>query len=312
MIRQIIFLIWCGLCHVHTQAANDITTVPFLPVDDLVIIEAIIDNQKGNFIVDTGAQDLFLNKKYFKGRKEYRNEQTWDINGKVSTPEFYYAKKVQIQAFEKKRMTGKVIDLSHHEKIKNIPIHGILGYAIFKNMELTFDFKNRKLTLFKLNRKGEKLGEAANLDSEPTDSFNLHMSCHIPFLIGFIGEKRLRLGIDSGSEINILNKNSVKKYQKELTYQQPLLVSGFSKKKKQVKMATLAHLEIDESIFYQLNFALMDLYIFKKQKTVKLDGLLGSEFLQNCKMSINYRTKKLYLWQTEKQQLAINKNKIIK
>jgi len=56
----------------------------------------------------------------------------------------------------------------------------------------------------------------------------------------------------------------------------------------------------------------MDLQIFKKQKTVKLDGLLGNEFLQMCKMSINYRTRKLYLWQTEKRQLVINKNKIIK
>lgn len=312
MIRQIILLVCVGLCHAYCQATTPFTTVPFIQLDDLILIEVVIDNQAGNFIVDTGAPELFLNKKYFKGRREKNIEQSWDINGQVDFTEIYYTKKLQIRTFERKRMNGRVVDLSHHEKLKSTPIHGILGHAVFKNMELVFDYQTAQLTFHHLDRKGNRLAKNSYEFNHPTDSFELHMARHIPFLVGFVGNKRLRLGIDSGAEINLLHQNALKKHPEYLDFKQSILISGFSKQTQQVKTATLSHLEIDDAIFKKMDFAHLNLKLLRNQKTIQLDGILGSVFIQNCKMSINYRKKKLYLWQTEHQQLAVSKKNGIK
>ena len=307
MLHPIAALVCCGLCFAQARATNFCTIIPFIQVDDLILVEVTIDGKTGNFIVDTGAPTLFLNKKYFKGRIENKEEQSWDINGAVSFSEVYYTKKLQIQTFEKKKMAARVIDLSHQEKAKNTVIYGVLGYDIFKNMELVFDFDKKELSLYKLDKKGNRLWKNDHSFDYPTDSFTLNMSRHIPFLVAFIDGKRLRLGIDSGAEMNILERDVFKNQSYLLDYQQPVLVNGFSNRKKQVRTAALSNLEVEDATFKRMNFALMDLSLLQGHRGVKLDGMLGSNFLKSCRMSINYRKKKFYLWQTENQQLAIRK-----
>lgn len=79
-----------------------------------------------------------------------------------------------------------------------------------------------------------------------------------------------------------------------------------------VRTGTLSHLEIEDSEFKQMDFAIMNLGNLRNNQSIKLDGILGTPFLQNCKMSINYRQRKLYLWQPEKPTLAVKKSNRIK
>ena len=68
------------LCTNTTLASSyelkpDLTQIPFTLVKDLLIVEATINGETGNFIFDTGAAGLTLNWNHFK-------KESWKPEGK--------------------------------------------------------------------------------------------------------------------------------------------------------------------------------------------------------------------------------------
>ena len=63
------------------EILNEHTTrIPFKLIDNLIVIEAELLDQKGNFIVDTGSETLILNKAHFKTRTPH-NAKTRTTSG---------------------------------------------------------------------------------------------------------------------------------------------------------------------------------------------------------------------------------------
>ena len=186
------------------------------------------------------------------------------------------------------------------EKIKKQPIAGILGYTIFKDYGLHIDFNCQQISLFllKMNRK-----YSLPIADAPTDSFDFKMSGHIPYLSIKLGEKSLKMGIDFGSERNVLQSEIVDLQRFEVKGN--LLLAGLSNQAQRQPIGVLSGFAIGNLEVEALEVVLTDFGLASAELPVRLDGILGVAFFKQFKVAINYQQKKIYFWrQTEVKDAA--------
>ncbi len=275
----------------HTLQAADVSiTVPFKFVGNAMFVEATINGQPGTFLFDTGASDLILNSHYFSGTEE--RSEVVGLYGEVLTVQHLIAKQIEIAGVNIAKDLALVMDLSALEQVKKLPIAGIIGYSVLKTYELQIDFERQQIMLSKLkgNRKRSPDGPYAS-----ADAFDFKMSGHIPYLEMRLGEQLVRMGIDSGSERNILQPEILDLRQFEplgLLRLAGLAPEGRRQEKGYVHDVNLGGLSLDK-----LEVVLADLQAVSAELPVQLDGILGVQFLKDYKVAIHYQLRKIYLWQ---------------
>ena len=271
--------------------------VPFLLVGNSIFVEATVNGRTGNFLLDTGSPKLMLNSAWFSGSANaIANEYLVDLNGKVIKPKYLEVKSLEVQGLPMRCPTGYVLDLENIEEAKGIPVFGILGYAVFEHLELLFDFENQELVIFPLEKNG--LPDCESYLYCPVDSLDLKMSGHIPYVQAKLGGKSLRLGIDSGSEVNLLQPRAMKKAAEIFQTARKHNLQGLSDESKKRTVGWLREIKLGHLESQPLEVTLADLDHLNDYLPVDLDGILGSCFLMQGKMAINYRREKLYLWET--------------
>lgn len=255
-------------------------------VGGLVVVRASVDGQEGNFVLDTGAPGVVLNTK----RKEGNTVQAVGLGGGIELGE------VELAAFEwgmikKADFTGMTLDISQLEQASGRDLMGLIGYDVLQNYELLFDYRKRIIRMYDA-RKAEKFRPAGNTTIVP-----FKLNGHLPVLSVKMGGKRAYLGVDSGAEVNLLDDSFFAKLKGEhLTDMEVERVSGLDKRRQKVHSAKLDELEISDAEMENLRFLFLDLSPVQEQAEVRMDGVLGFPFFANHRISINYKKKKMYIW----------------
>ncbi len=269
----------------------DSTVIPFTLYKGLIFIEAHIGEKKGIFMLDTGAPSIFLNSYRFDDLEETDLVVT-GINGQIKA----HSKRINqliVNDVTWSNFDAVAVDLIHLEQVCKRQLLGLLGYNAFKDFELMIDYQNQELTLFKLDNKGNRLQLTT---SQPVHTGQLKMSKHLATVEAKINEFTLKLGIDTGAQTNLLHKKWNKKlYSHFLTYQK-VRVDGAIKSTTQNSKGLFDKMTICEKPFQRMKTLLTDLSHFNDNYHIKLDGLLGYEFLAKSKFSINFKKKELYFW----------------
>ena len=295
--RTRLLLLLAMVCPFCTMASQPLVhIVPFSFVGKLIVVDAIVDGQKGCFIIDTGAPDLILNGAYFEGYSVILEPgQVRDINGDVGPARYLDVKEFQISSKTFKRQLARVIDLGHLEAIRDTPLLGVIGYRFFKNVELVMDFSKNQLCMIELDRKGNRLGD--NYHTSPTDSVRLKMKSHFPYVSAFINGRKVRLGVDTGSEVNVLGKHVTHRLRDFYFPTGDILVRGFSDKQTLTSKGRLQPLVIGQIDYSETEFVSMNTLAWQAGSDgSNLDGILGQPFFRQYKTAINYRKKMLYVW----------------
>jgi len=115
--------------------------VPFEMVNGLVIIEAEVDGETGNYIVDSGSNEILLNSSL-----EKRDVIFETLTGSVEGDETGI-NSLRVGSMEIKNLIGFSMDLSSLESVLEKEINGILGCSIFIPNTLVFDFSKKKLSI---------------------------------------------------------------------------------------------------------------------------------------------------------------------
>ena len=183
-----------------------------------------------------------------------------------------------------------------------------LGYAAFKDFELMIDYESKQLTLFKLDRRGNRLQKSSQ---KPLKISPFKMVKHLPVLEVVIDNFRLKLGIDTGAEMNLLHKKWERKlYNHFLTYEE-IELSGGSKKRKPSSQSVFDEMSIGNQPFIRMKTLIADLSHLMNNHHIKIDGLLGYEFLSKSVTSINFKKKEIYFWKpVENAKDLKNKTKV--
>jgi len=117
------------------------TVVPFKMIEGMMLVEATMNNQQGNYIIDTGAPTLVINQ-----QPTHSTTQGRGISQGLTTAE------MQVKTFEwsgihKENVFAFQVDISHLEAISGETIAGIIGYDILKEVELLVDYSTKSVQL---------------------------------------------------------------------------------------------------------------------------------------------------------------------
>ena len=285
---------------VPTTSKQNVILIPFELIGNLIIVKAKVNEQEGNFVVDTGADIMVLHSRFFT--KEYPsldansvsiNDQTEEI--KITQVHFKW------MGISRKNQSARVVDLSLIEKSKGIDILGFIGYPILKDFEVLFDYEEKTLTLFKLNSKGNRL-DKFYLTDEPTHQINLEMAYHFPYLTLQNGEESIHLLIDSGAEMNILSPQAEEKLTTSLEYVQTRHLIGFGQTRIPCKEYLVKNFKLEEMEWQGMHTLIQNMEGFNEFLEMDLDGFLGFEFLSQHKISINFQKRELLIWEQEVEE----------
>jgi len=272
------------------------TRIPFKTVDQLIVVEAELIGQLGNFIIDTGSETLILNSKYFNTNSPFYNtdKETNGVHGTIELVKERYIKALSINELNLKRLKADVIDLSHFEDIKKMNLLGIIGYSVLKDFEVFIDMHLNQITLTKLDKNGERLSEKVYAETF-NDSIDFTLKKHTIVLNGFIGGRKVKLGLDTAAEYNQLNKNLPQYILGYFYPSKTMKLTGASGKTMQVMAGNLYRFKLTDTTFFgPMKTVVTNLRKMNGAFGTNLDGVLGFEFFKQKRTIINYKKRKIY------------------
>lgn len=272
------------------------TRIPFKLIDNLIVIEAELLDQKGNFIIDTGSETLILNKVHFKAQKPHfgNSRETSGVIDVIDNPLEKRLREFIIKDITIEDKNSDVIDLSHIETSKKIHLLGIIGYDILKDYEVFIDMYLNQMTLSRVNSEGKKLDPREYLE-KIIDTVSFRLKKHTIVLEVSVNDEKLKFGLDTGAEYNQLNKRSSKKVLKYFYPNERLILVGASGRKIEVMAGKLYRVKLSDKIYFApMNTLLTNLNQMNEAFGTSLDGILGYEFFRQQRTIINYKKEKLY------------------
>lgn len=253
----------------------------------MVIVKATINDQEGDFILDTGSPGIIVN----SSNDELAFSQVGaGVNGTLKVGE------VEIDHFQwgiiqKDKVRGYALDVSHLESACGREILGLIGFEVIKNYELFFDYRNKTVKVFKAGA----TDFANNL--RPVTSIPFSLCGHVPVITAKIGGKRVHLGIDSGAEVNLLDWKFFQRLSSNLLSDvEEEELTGLEQQKQNVIAADVRTTIVQKDTLNEMRYVFTDLSALRQYFDAPIDGLLGFPFFKNQVISINYQKRRIYVW----------------
>jgi Kef-type K+ transport system membrane component KefB len=126
-VRKILwFVLFCFICHMAGAAhitnfripvsqQRDGYIVPFTLQGGLIIIQAMINDSMGNFVIDTGAEGLVLNNKYYQGVTD-ESRSYYGVNGRGRGLTVSKNNNISAEGLTFSGITADVVDLYGYRK----------------------------------------------------------------------------------------------------------------------------------------------------------------------------------------------------
>ena len=268
--------------------------IPLKRVNNLFLIEARIDSLEGNFIFDTGAPKLVLNKTYFRNWKLSGGSTAYGIAGTNTQIFRQVIDSLIIDSLYFTDLDADVVNLGHIETAKGVKILGLLGANLFTDMEMVIDERNSKLILYKLDKAGERIFKGDIDTLIPDIDIPIELYNDIIYLNGESAGKKLRFCFDTGAEINVLDNTVNNKVLSHFSLTNRAVLGGSSDQNVGVLRGELDYLIVDEDSLKNMAFVLTGLSSLETAYNTTLDGILGFPFLEKGLVIIYTKKKKLY------------------
>lgn len=278
---------------------DNVIEVPFTRMGKLIIVKVSINGVEKDFILDSGSGFTIINSKYIdeitttgvkrnktvlSSAKGVHNESLSGTNVVKATIDFY-----GIRVNEQDILS---YDISHLE-LDGRPIYGLIGHDLLRKYDVLYDYDRGVVTLinpeyFEAYRK-EKLSEHL-IETVP-----LEWRGHIPIVSIKIDRNYRKMGIDCGATANLLDVALLPRMPRYLNKIQTSELRGASTSKKNVTHALLKEFYVGKTLYKNTETVFSDIAHLNKDEEVKLDGLLGYEFLSKRPTLLSYQRKELLL-----------------
>lgn len=280
----------------HTQNPSPNTViVPFQLLVGLVVVKAEVDGQRGSFIVDTGANGLVLNERYFEPDRYLAEQQGVGLAGETSALGEREVDSLALEELVFRGVQAQTINLEQLEQNKKTKILGLIGYELLRDFEILFDYGNRILTFSKIDPNGNLLTPLPHT-SNKVDSLDFRLGNFIPVIEVTVDGVTQKMGLDTGAEYNLLNTKRWKDIRSSFKILRTIQIANTSEARVEALAGRLSRLVFKDK--YHCRSMLTVLTNFKALETIygtRLDGILGYEFLATWRISINYKKQQLFL-----------------
>ena len=269
---------------------NNEIIIPLKRAGKLLLIEGEVDGLTGNFIFDTGAPYLVLNRTYFRNY-DLRNELVASgITGGQSAIMVTRVKKLQIQNLWYGDVRADVAELGHIENARGVQILGLLGLNLFKSFIIEVDLSKGILKLTKCDKKGDS-GIVDRTEYDLVEDLDFYDNTI--FVKCEVAGKKLRFGLDTGAEINAVSSMSNKKVLESITITGRSRLMGTGSESVEIIFGKMEELRLGEVAFRDMQTVITQLDDMGEAYGVAIDGMLGYEFFSRGKVNINIPKKEI-------------------
>lgn len=270
----------------HKLPAGTDLRIPFDLVRGMIVMQAQMDQQTGRFILDTGAPLMVVNDEPQEVSRTAASFHQEIQVGETRINSFNWA------GTEEKSLEALVLDISHLESAFGRSLQGMIGYNALKRYEVFFDYENQ----FVLRCDPRK--NSLHRNSDPLYSIPFQLYDHLPVIIVQVGNRKLRLGLDTGACANLIDKKVLESLSEELFSVLPdEEVQGLDQSVKQVKAVEFKTVEVKDLAMSDVKFLTTELPELHTEDGTTLDGLVGYAFLSRMKFSINYPKGRIFVWE---------------
>lgn len=283
----------------YNTADSSGITIPFSRVGNLILVKATADTAEGSFILDTGCPGLVLNLTYFRHYPllEEGNIERKGITGSVEAAvrtmitDFTFAEKHHY------RIEADLVNLGHIENSKGVKILGLIGMQLLRNYEMIVDYEKNLVHLYSIGRKEsnsyrhEILKDTAAYRTMPVEIVSDRL-----ILRANIGGKKLRLIIDSGAEINILDSRLPDYVFEQVSITNRTLLNGVGSAKVEALQGNLSGMMVEGQPLETMPVLITNLEKSCFANGGCADGVIGFDILTAKKIGFNFVKRKMYIW----------------
>jgi len=279
------------------QAVPIATTVPFTVAENIIVVEAEINGVFGNYLVDTGAQAVTLNRPHFESSDiktaVLGHAMPSGANGIVHDVQGATDLKLTWGEIQIDGLHGLVMDLSHLETSIGVPIAGVIGYNVLERFQIHFDYAAGELTLYSLDENSLPLLKSDL--GNPSQITKFDMLGHIPVFPVEIAGYEMRMGLDSGAGGAMLFTKWREKLEGKYEFIERTQLNGADKNVQMGDVVRIDNMRVQNIDYPDMTFRFNDI-AGHGGNTMPMDGLLGYEFLKSRPTSINFRRRELTVW----------------
>jgi predicted aspartyl protease len=267
-------------------------TIPLKRVGRLFLIEARIGDQSGNFVFDTGASKLVLNRTYFRKDLMPVEESASGITGNIEKVFQMRVPQLAFSGLSYENVVADVINLGHIENRRGVKILGLFGMNLFRSLEMVVDLRRGELHLYRIDKKGNRtLRPSENIKSDilsPIKEFG-----GVVFLQANIGGKSLDFCLDTGAEANVLSSTAVKRVLSTVTITQRSDLTGSGSSRVDVLYGTMNDFTVGSVPLHPMQTMITGMDALALAYNYPLSGVLGYDFFEKGLVCINLVKKEL-------------------
>ncbi|NEW84928.1 MAG: hypothetical protein GZ094_21525 [Mariniphaga sp.] len=268
----------------------DSVVIPLKRAGRLLLIDATVGEETGNLVFDSGADGLVLNSTYFRNYATSGGSTPTGVTGAVGAVKKIFIKQIEFAELSYKNIMADVTDLGHIENRRGVKILGLIGFSMMRRLEIVIDVKNNQLKLFRIDNHGKRLN-SSSLEFKADYTQKIAGNTNILFLQGTISGKNLTFCFDTGCETNVICSDCNRSIMNTLTITGRSKLSGTGSSGSEVMFGRMNDFTIGNKQIPNMDTVITNLGALSEGYGIKIDGMLGYNFLEQGVISINFMKK---------------------
>ncbi|NIF04762.1 hypothetical protein F3J23_04845 [Chryseobacterium sp. Tr-659] len=270
--------------------SQDRVEIPFEVRKGLIYVKVMLNGMEEEFILDSGAPCIILNSDLEKIKAVSKNTGA-SVNGVGGNTKMGFA---EVQSFDWNGI-----------QIKNTPVRtaplgnlskniaGLIGYDVFNEYQVTFDYKNHKIIV----NKGKEISQEKMEYGRLLTIVPFEMQEHIPVFDVEIGGQNYKFGLDTGASANLFHSKFLPELQ---NFTNDLKEGGLKGLAGIVKSTTgtIESTKIGDLEYKNMRFSFEEstLNQLNAENELGIDGLLGYEFLKEHVIIIDFISNEMRVY----------------
>lgn len=267
----------------------DSLIIPLKRAGRLIMVEAVVDDEAGNLIFDSGATGLVLNRTYFRNHISAAQVASNGITGTVSEVDEIMVDKLSVSSLIFTKSKANLADLGHIENRRGVKVLGLFGFGLLRNFEIQIDVANGQLKLYRIDRKGNRVMASNPFKADYTQKMDVFNN--IVFIKGDIGGKELQFCLDTGAETNAIGTDAPNVVLKTITIQRKSNLKGAGSQVNQILYGIMNDFKLSSTRLHSMETIVSNLDHLSEAYGMHIDGMLGFNFLAKGIICINFGKK---------------------
>ncbi|KXX67922.1 retroviral-like aspartic protease family protein [Flammeovirga sp. SJP92] len=280
---------------VKNNSSESYQQIPFELKGNLIIVNAVVNNEKQQFIFDSGSSRTILNSAY-QNSKVNSVSSAKGINSNINNQDIIEIPKIEFGKLLVENERVLVSDLSHLEKETKTKIYGIIGTDFINQLDIMYDYAQKQLMLITPDQ-FETL-QTTHLSETEFQTFPMTtLLGHLPIVTLSINGRKYNVAIDSGAGANAFSTSLFEELKPVLRGVKTTELQGLSGKVKEVQKGKMKKCMLGDVMYKSTPTVFTDLGHLDAFKEVNISGIIGYEILSKQKFIISYQRKEILIEQ---------------